>query len=772
MTNPREGYVVSWPAADVDPAKIKAQWRATLNASPIACESRIKRVTVYARGAVVARRLSLPPELPEGAADLTVSGITAFAEPGSLRAVADSDRAIVALRSKYVIPRPPVVGGSIAERVRAHHLAKQRLLDLRHHLAGRREVLAAITLDPSMASQWRRVDPTERVGDAIALSKLLSREIEALDGRVREADEELVRIQRELERDEIEAAQARSSEIDGEGQVTLDVLLRVAPGKASAVRALDIEYVVQPARWFPAYSARFSAAATRVDWSIEALVAQASGEDWSHVELALSTADLVTDARLPELASLRLGRAQPPARRGYRAAPEGLDALFQGYDTFVKSRPPPASRQQRLEAASFGDTLAAKPTATLASVEIAEEQLLDEELGAAEDEPAPEVHVARSKGGLFSAFQGAPPQQAKERAAYADMPSAPPAFGGGGPPPPAAAAPLPASFAAPVVRSRSVPAAKSLSQARSSAAFDAEGGAGPAFEPAAPTEIEPDDAWLDFDALHLKDPSDQASRGRLVRDDASSDRARRAAADALWLARGEINQLTPPPHAKDPRSGRGYFDYRYDAEGLGDIPSNGRLQRVPVAMKSASAAPRFTTVPREAPEVYREVEIRNPFQAPLLAGPVEVFVDGALLTQSAIAHVDQGGNLLLGLGVEDRLRVARNARVEEGSAGLLGGSTTVEHTITIDLSSSLGRDVDVVVIDRVPVTDDKDIEIKTLFTKPAGEVYTQAERGDPIRRGMRWSVPVSAGGKAKVELGYRITLPAKNEIVGGNRREG
>ena len=26
-------------------------------------------------------------------------------------------------------------------------------------------------------------------------------------------------------------------------------------------------------------------------------------------------------------------------------------------------------------------------------------------------------------------------------------------------------------------------------------------------------------------------------------------------------------------------------------------------------------------------------------------------------------------------------------------------------------------------------------------------------------------------GKAKVELGYRVTLPAKNELVGGNRRE-
>ena len=53
-----------------------------MTATSIVCESHIRRVTVYARGAVVARRLALPEELPEDATDLTVSGVTALAEPG------------------------------------------------------------------------------------------------------------------------------------------------------------------------------------------------------------------------------------------------------------------------------------------------------------------------------------------------------------------------------------------------------------------------------------------------------------------------------------------------------------------------------------------------------------------------------------------------------------------------------------------------------------------------------------------------------------------
>ena len=69
--------------------------------------------------------------------------------------------------------------------------------------------------------------------------------------------------------------------------------------------------------------------------SLSGIVAQASGEDWGGVTLALSTGDLLRDARLPEITSLRLGRAQKPRTKGYRAPPEGLDAMFEGYDRFV-----------------------------------------------------------------------------------------------------------------------------------------------------------------------------------------------------------------------------------------------------------------------------------------------------------------------------------------------------------------------------------------------------------------------------------------------------
>ena len=121
--------------------------------------------------------------------------------------------------------------------------------------------------------------------------------------------------------------------------------------------------------------------------------------------------------------------------------------------------------------------------------------------------------------------------------------------------------------------------------------------------------------------------------------------------------------------------------------------------------------------------------------------------------------------------MEERLRVARNARVEEGSAGLLGGSTTVDHHVTIDVASSLGHPVAIEVIDRIPVTVDKDLEIKLVSFKPAATKLEASAHGEPVRGGLSWKISVSPGEKTRIELTYRVTLPAKNELVGGNRRE-
>ncbi len=706
----------------------------------IDCESRIERVVVYARGAVVTRAITLPDALPEGPFELRIAGVTAVAEAGSLRALVEGDREIVALRPRLVVPEGAARPGRLIESARVLRARKERLEAELSHLGFVRGSLAAATLDPRLARWVATPGAGERFGDALALADLLAAELGRLDRRQQELGDAIEETRLALAVVELDAAQGSTAEVAGDRRPHLSIVVGLGAARGE-LRGLQIEYLVHAARWWPAYAARFTAAATRVSFALDAFVAQASGEDWAGVDLSVSTADLAQDARLPELRSLRIGRAQAPVRKGYRPPPIGLEVMFEGHDRSVASAAP-VTRSGRSEArpADIGALL----DATL------------EQESARHDLPA----------------QPMPPPS---------FGSAPPGFGPPPPPSPggyppqsstrtqAGMMPMPASMPEPAMMQRSMPrpsAKRMRAEAPAEAAYGDLGGGGAAAEaPAEAPAIEPAEAFLDFDALSLGDPADRSRRGRLSPSDRGGGRALSAA------ARAHIEALAGPPEARDPLATRGRFDHRHDAEGKADVPSNGQLHRVAIAGAEAPSKPRFLTVPREAAEVYREAEIKNPFAAPLLSGPVEVFFDGALLTTTSLGFVDRDGVLQLGLGVEDRLRVARNVRAEEGTAGLLGGSTTMDHNVTIELASSLGQKVTVEVIDRVPISDEKDIEIKVRSCVPEASPYTQAERGQPVRRGLRWSIELGAGEKQKIELGYRLTLPAKNEIIGGNRRE-
>src|SRR4030095_11058074 len=89
--------------------------------------------------------------------------------------------------------------------------------------------------------------------------------------------------------------------------------------------------------------------------------------------------------------------------------------------------------------------------------------------------------------------------------------------------------------------------------------------------------------------------------------------------------------------------------------------------------------------------------------APLLPGPVDVYVGEEFLVTSDVELTAPGAELAIGLGVEQGIKVARNARFREQSSGLMGGSLLLEHDIDIDIDNHSGGAADVEVRERLPV---------------------------------------------------------------------
>ena len=104
------------------------------------CESRISRVVVHARGALVTRAVTLPEDLPTGTVDVVVPSLTALAQAGSLRAaIVDGTRVVSSMKAELVMPDRSPEPGPTAKAVRDAAAAHERLVAERAVVAEQRE---------------------------------------------------------------------------------------------------------------------------------------------------------------------------------------------------------------------------------------------------------------------------------------------------------------------------------------------------------------------------------------------------------------------------------------------------------------------------------------------------------------------------------------------------------------------------------------------------------------------------------------------------------
>lgn len=698
----------------------------------LACESRIIRVAVYARGAIVTRRVEVPAGLGPEETVLELAGITPSAEPSSVRTHTLGERHIAGLRAPlhWRQPAPPLQPDA-AELNRLH--TQQRLLASQaHRLQIRRDMMESLELQLELAAPDADESTTpqpgiaQRMADGLRANALKFELLARYEQQL--ADCEKLRAEVETQIDELH----RKSSSHGATVCERKVQVTLAPGPEH-LRALEVSYAVPGARWWPAYAARISNGGRNAEFALEAFVAQATGENWTDVELSLCTADMLTDVRLPELASLRFGRRQPPKRTGFREPPEGLDELFAGFDTMLSPVARPA--------------VIAEPTPSPADYAAASMSMPPPAPPAGGAMPKPQAksaarRSARDEGSVSN-------EMAKERAVSRNKKSG---RGGG-------------MDDMVELDSLAAPAAEMIAYAEApDQDEDSFGGAAPSTLADSSPPTADAEEWLDFDALELPDPAAGGQRGRLQR-------GRHTVPAEYVRALSALEGLYAPGNPSDPKYARGLFDHSFRADGLVQIPADAVVHRVRLLARECQVRTFFRCVPLAELKVYRESELQNPLHAPLLPGPIDVFLDGVLLTTTRIEGVDRGGTVRFGLGEEQRISVARNIRVSEESKGLLGGKTAVDHHVSIEAANGMAAPVELELLERLPVTDDKDIEVKLLESTPRAEPYDQKDRDQPVRGGLRFKLKLEAGAKAEARLSYRISFDSGHELVGGNRRE-
>lgn len=735
--------------------------------------SRVTAVTVFRRGALVTRTAILERGEAGLPAAVRLEGLPLLLDDESLQIELeplDAGAPPVGsdLRVTLAVPEPdPELRPPSREELRAAELAlalaRQEQADLAR-LGGYVSSLSPGSRGTPAEGQPPMASPTHA---RLALLDLRRARLEALAPRMTAADERtrlaVERLETLWER-ERRASQATSPRTF-EARKAVVVGLSSPSGEPPPARVeLRLRYMVPGARWAPSYVLRLDPGLGAGVLELRALVGQATGERWSGVALTLSTADPQQWTELPELRALRIGRRQPPPpKTGWRPPPPGTDLLYADYDRLEGPEPP----SPRAPAPATGAPRNAPAQHTKAGT-LGEAAMLDlEDL----EEVADIVREASDSYALPES-QSRSREQAKRTSVAR------------------AAAPMPVAAMPMAPPAAMAPRSAGLGSMIGGALDGLFGGGGSAYSPTpdaprAPEEpgaLLADRDQLEYGSLWLP-PADDPRRGKLQRASrgerygalaslgpeqvaAALDRGRQARARA-----GALEQRPAPEGHCWVRDTEG-FDYAYEAQARVDVDDDGQLRGLVLCACDVETTPRYVCVPRETQDVFRVVALRNPLDAPLLPGPVDVYLGGRFALASTLEVTPPRGRVELGLGVEQAIKVARNVAFEEEAAGLLKRSRDLAHDLRVEIRNNLDRAAVLEVRERLPVTreGESDIEIVERSVDPAWEDLRQDV--PPLEGGRRWKVEVPAGGERTLRASFAIRIPQHHEIVGGNRREG
>lgn len=736
--------------------------------------SRIDTVKVYAAGATVTRIAELPLNAGEMPEYVEIAGLPLALDDSSVRVRVESLQTQIPspiasdVRIGLAVPPPQETQNPPPdEELRAATAEVRRIEDAIALIENEIVVLNNLKVPDRPETKPGTAPPPSPMNARLALANFSDEQIRARMQEKRENLEKLRLAQEylaDLQQKQAIASTARNARPNelrktvivrlSYEELTLSTPLLVGESSQNSPPSLVgkgegrlgfsrlvIEYFVPGARWTPTYVCRLNSAESSASIAVRALICQRTGEDWSGVRLELSTAEPISWCELPELPSLRLGRVQPTiGKSGWRKPPIGAEILFEDYDSqkqtalaavspqsaanFLYNSPPvpplPDLMVYHSEMhVSYGMAMAMPAAAPCAEYEDVEQSL------------APEVE-SLSLGDRLATHK------ALKRSAAA--PSEAPEF---------------------------------LQRRRRQKLEDT-------------TDENSVTDLLAYGLMRMGTADDRAKRGKLSIEQQQEiylEILQRQKVTVTFNVMQVVKQAVSnaqnclsvalPPGGINVRSVAGSFDYAYSADGRIDVPSDAQFHSVALTSNSTDVDLRYIVVPREDTNVFRIAQLRNPLQAPLLAGPADIYVDGEYILSTNIATVPPKAQMELGLGVEQAIKVARNTFYEEVRSGeTIVSFNELRHKIKIDINNYLPRVAKIEVRERLPIAQEgAKVDIQCDRVSPPWEKYEQQERNLSIKGGYFWQVEVPAKEETTLSVDYTIKTFVDSQLIGGNRRE-
>jgi uncharacterized protein (TIGR02231 family) len=236
-------------------------------------------------------------------------------------------------------------------------------------------------------------------------------------------------------------------------------------------------------------------------------------------------------------------------------------------------------------------------------------------------------------------------------------------------------------------------------------------------------------------------------------------------------------QSAPPaaPEAKRAESFAQRADEQEAAAEIGSFQATFRIPgRVSVGASEGAKALRISTAtiapdlairsaPVLDPTAFLEASFVQGEDAPLLAGRVAIYRDGAFVGRGKMAAAGKGETVRLGFGADDKIKIERAVITRnEGSAGLIvATSKTDERAFKTTLRNGHDFPIKVAIEDQLPVSENDDIQVEMLsLTTPPTATNVRDRRGV-----LQWAFDAKPGEVKDIVFAWRVRWPKDKAVV-------
>ena len=197
----------------------------------------------------------------------------------------------------------------------------------------------------------------------------------------------------------------------------------------------------------------------------------------------------------------------------------------------------------------------------------------------------------------------------------------------------------------------------------------------------------------------------------------------------------------------------------FRVSGSVDIPGDGTPKKSALGVYDLSPRLDYLAIPRHTDAVYRRAKLTNTTGAPLLAGPVSLYVRDEYIGQNRLEYTPGGGEVELVLGVEERIKVKRELVRREVDKRLLRDQRQVVYGYEITLENLTSTAARVTVEDQYPVSRHDQIKVRLDRATPEPAEQTELHI-------LKWELNLGAGEKSVIRFEYQVEHARALRVAG------